>query len=76
VRRCGVVWGCPDVAYMRSLTILQENVEAELDYLERLITCPEGCPMCESLARLRDQLAADCREVKADIEQLIEGGEF
>lgn len=58
-------------AYLRSLNVLRENVLAEL----RNITgdC-DGVVViaCTSIERLKDQLDADVREVRADIEALME----
>lgn len=62
------------MAYLASLSRLQTNVRKELGYLRRLAVCEGPCPMCEAFTRIEEHLAADVKEVRADVEQLIESG--
>lgn len=64
------------MAYLASLSRLQSNVRKELDYLRRLAACATRCPMCEAFTRIEEHLDADAKEVRADVEQLIDGGQF
>lgn len=64
------------MAYLASLSRLKSNVRKELDYLRRLAVCEGSCPMCEAFTRIEEHLDADAAEVRADVEQLIETGQF
>jgi hypothetical protein len=77
-------------AHVRSLRILRENVAAQVHASQRLTDAiadhavkqddrsltRAAAVMSEGLALLLEQLDADCREVAADVEQIITGGQF
>lgn len=65
-------------AYVKSLNVLAENVRSELRQMEAVARCDtaETCPMCAAFRRMREQLDADVREVRADVEQIISEGQF
>lgn len=78
-------------AYLRSLNVLAENVRSQLAQCRLLadaipLAAPQASAGRKKLDRaaavltegfdlLVEQLDADCREVRADVEALIEGGQ-
>lgn len=61
------------MAYLASLTRLRENVRQELS---RLQLCEDAHAVYLASVRLLEHLDADLREVRADVDQLIEEGEW
>ncbi len=64
------------MAYLASLSRLQTNVRSEALRAQTAFMHERPNEGSAALVRLLEQLDADCREVRADVEQLIVGGEF
>lgn len=60
-------------AHIRSLNVLAENVRAALRDIERHAFDRTLLP--EHLNAAREQLAADVREVRADVDRIFDTGE-
>ena len=56
-------------AFLRSLSVLEENVRAEV---KRVRAVPQPEEVFDALDRLLSQLSADVREVRADVGALME----
>ena len=63
-------------AYVRALNVLVENVRAEVKQAFIGIAAQDRPAADKALNRLLSQLDADAREVRADVDALIDGGEW
>jgi hypothetical protein len=77
---CGGVERTPEPcvmsAYVHSLNVLADNVVSELAAIGLAVTDGKPLEVGEAITRCMEQLRADVREVRADVEQLISGGEW
>lgn len=61
------------MAYLKSLTRLETNVVSEVGVAIRALAVGETGQVAKALQRITEQVSADCREVRADVECMAEG---